>query len=167
MLGNSLKSEFKFRAASKIQMSPDVVCFLIADAVFNGFVYFRILSCERTLRRKFGNSRNCSSGIPMTTYPRFSPERDSTTISVLWATTSKRTLLLISNNEYGKCRMTRQQADFYEARGKAILEKTFPGPERADLRTGEVGICQFVEKRSFQEARGDVNHEGAKSGSLQ
>src|SRR6266404_8373824 len=54
MLGNSLKSEFKFRAASKIQMSPDVVCFLIADAVFNGFVYFRILSCERTLRRKFG-----------------------------------------------------------------------------------------------------------------
>jgi hypothetical protein len=112
-------------------------------------------------------SRNCSSGIPMTTYPRFSPERDSTTISVLWATTSKRTLLLISNNEYGKCRMTRQQADFYEARGKAILEKTFPGPERADLRTGEVGICQFVEKRSFQEATGDVNHEGAKSGSLQ
>src|SRR6266436_7501468 len=118
----------------QIQMSPDVVCFLIADAVFNGFVYFRILSCERTLRRKFGNSRNCSSGITMTTYPRFSPERDSTTISVLWATTSKRTLLLISNNEYGKCRMTRQQEDFYEARGKAILEKTFPGPERADLQ---------------------------------
>jgi hypothetical protein len=60
-------SGFKFESEvcmANAEMLGNLGFFLLGDALLNGFVHFRILPRETSLRKLAFNSRNCSSGIP-------------------------------------------------------------------------------------------------------
>jgi hypothetical protein len=58
-------------------------------------------------------------------------------------------------------RCFKRKAFAYERETQSL--KNIPRFKAADLRTGEVGMIanEFLKKRSFQEATGEINHEGS------
>jgi hypothetical protein len=73
-------SGFKFESEvcmANAEMLGNLGFFLLGDALLNGFVHFRILPRETSLRKLAFNSRNCSSGIPTITLPSGLPEASS------------------------------------------------------------------------------------------